>query len=177
MAFLGPWKEREAVRFFDALVEGVTFAHLLLKTNENQWFARGKNYWLQEIYYELNAVSNPQGKDSLGVEFRATLHYTCFCPVCLFCCDKCLIRIQNLPIASYHKGSDDFITLHKSRNRKQAGEEKRVRNILSPRGPVHTWNHSGRCSWNRPSAERQADKSACGQLASGVTTCFNLSIG
>ncbi len=28
-----------------------------------------------------------------------------------------------------------------------------------------SWNHSGRCAWNRPSGERQAEKRACGQLA------------
>ncbi len=39
------------------------------------------------------------------------------------------------------------------------------------------WNHSGRCAWNRPSGELQAEKRACGELASGVTTSCNLSRG
>ncbi len=32
----------------------------------------------------------------------------------------------------------------------------------------------GCCAWNRPTGERQAEKKACCQLASGVTTCCNL---
>ncbi len=44
-----------------------------------------------------------------------------------------------------------------------------------PRGSRITWDHSGRCVWNRPSGERQAEKAACRQLAGEVTTCCNLS--
>ncbi len=40
-----------------------------------------------------------------------------------------------------------------------------------------TWNHSGCCAWNRLSGEREAEKRACGQIASGVTTCCTLSRG
>ncbi len=34
-------------------------------------------------------------------------------------------------VFALHKGSDDFITVHKFQNRRKAGEEERVRNFLS----------------------------------------------
>ncbi len=72
-------------------------------------------------------------------------------------------------------GSDDFITVHKFET-DEVGEDIRVHKFLSStRTRELTWNHSGCCAWNRPSGERQAAKKACCQLASGVTTCYNLS--
>ncbi len=71
------------------------------------------------------------------------------------------------PTVSLHCTSSKLMTV---------GEEIRVRNFLpSTRTRELTWNHSGCWAWNRPTGERQAEKKACSQLASEVTTCCNLS--
>ncbi len=59
----------------------------------------------------------------------------------------------------------------------KVGEEIRVHKFLSStRNRELTWNHSGCCSWNCPRVEPdKAEKKACCQVASGVTTCCNLS--